>query len=135
MNKKANALIEYALIIGVAVAALFAMNIYMKRGLQGRVKDMADYFIGGGTQMQANTPVVRATTESTSTNTAGSTLTTQDLTDGGKGIGLTETTSVTASSRTEDIKKIVVPDSEVATTGVSVPSATTETYTPGSDTR
>jgi len=135
MNKKANALIEYALIILIVIAAFFTMNIYMKRGIQGRVKDMADHFIGGGTAMQANTPVVRATTESESTNTAASTLTTQDLAGGGKGIGVTETTAISASSRTEDMRKIVVPDSEVATTGVSLPPATTGTYTPGSDTK
>jgi hypothetical protein len=135
MNKKANALIEYALIILIVIAAFFTMNIYMKRGLQGRVKDMADYFIGGGTQMQANTAVSRATTTSEANTTSDSSVATTDSFGGARSTGSSEQTSIKATSKTEDMRKIVVPDSGVATTGVSVPAATTETYTPSSDTK
>jgi len=50
MNQKENknrgmTLIEYGLILIIVVVAFFAMNIYMKRGIQGRIKDMTDVFI------------------------------------------------------------------------------------------
>lgn len=46
-NKKSSghSFTEYALLIGVISLAFFAMNTYIKRGLQGQVKDMTDYFI------------------------------------------------------------------------------------------
>ena len=34
--------LEYALIIAVTVSALMAVNIYMKKGLQGRLKESTD---------------------------------------------------------------------------------------------
>ena len=33
---------EYALIITVVIAALLAINVYMKHGVQGRLKESAD---------------------------------------------------------------------------------------------
>lgn len=45
MNRRGNTIIEYAIIIGLIVAALTAMNTFMKRGLQGKIKDMTDYYI------------------------------------------------------------------------------------------
>jgi hypothetical protein len=46
-NKTAGVLIDYILIFGVASLVLTAMQTYVKRGLQGRVKEMTDYFISG----------------------------------------------------------------------------------------
>ncbi|MBM3250499.1 MAG: hypothetical protein FJZ09_06665 [Candidatus Omnitrophica bacterium] len=43
---KANSLLEYALMLGVVSLALIGMNIYVKRGVQARVADLTDYFIG-----------------------------------------------------------------------------------------
>lgn len=34
--------LEYALLIAVIAAALITMQVYIKRGIQGRVRDMAD---------------------------------------------------------------------------------------------
>jgi len=34
---------EYTVFITVVVMALLAMQIYLKRGVQGKIKDMADY--------------------------------------------------------------------------------------------
>jgi len=42
MCKKAQSLTEYAILIGIVTAALIAMQIYIKRGIQGRIKDLAD---------------------------------------------------------------------------------------------
>lgn len=44
-KKAADSLTEYALILGIVSLALVGMNTYIKRGVQGRIKDMADNFI------------------------------------------------------------------------------------------
>jgi Flp pilus assembly pilin Flp len=112
VNKKADAIIEYAVIIGLVSLAFFAMNTYVKRGLQGRVKDMADSFIGGS---QAGTSYSRATSTSQSTRVMDSTLTAKGLVGGSKSIELSETANIAATSRTEDIRKTVVPDASSGT--------------------
>ncbi len=40
--KKGQSTLEYALIITVVIAALLAINVYMKHGVQGRLKESAD---------------------------------------------------------------------------------------------
>ncbi len=39
---------EYALFLAIVAAALLGMQIYIKRGIQGRVRDLADQVAGGG---------------------------------------------------------------------------------------
>lgn len=57
-NKKAQTTAEYAILIAVVVAALVAMQTYVKRGLQGRMRDATDTFanttsnIGSTTQYE-----------------------------------------------------------------------------------
>jgi hypothetical protein len=36
---------EYAIILSLVIAVFYAMNIYFKRGIQGKIKDMADGYI------------------------------------------------------------------------------------------
>lgn len=43
-KKKAQGTAEYAILIGVIVAVAIGMQTYVKRGIQGRVKDEADEF-------------------------------------------------------------------------------------------
>lgn len=40
--RKAQALIEYAMVIGVVSAAFIAINVYMKRGIQAQIRISAD---------------------------------------------------------------------------------------------
>ena len=47
MRRKAQSLIEYSVFICVIAAALVAMQVYIKRSIQGRVKSSADE-LGGG---------------------------------------------------------------------------------------
>ncbi|MBU1998962.1 MAG: hypothetical protein KKE64_05660, partial [Candidatus Omnitrophica bacterium] len=54
-KKRGNALGEYALILGIVTIALVSMNVYMKRGIQGKVKDMTDYFIAPQSEHDENT--------------------------------------------------------------------------------
>ena len=42
LNKKAQSIQEYVIVFGLVVVALISMQTYMKRGIQGAVKDMAD---------------------------------------------------------------------------------------------
>jgi hypothetical protein len=43
-DKKAQSTAEYAILIGLVVAALLAMQTYVKRGLNARMKDATDVF-------------------------------------------------------------------------------------------
>lgn len=42
MNRKAGGVMEYVLVLGVVSAAVSGMFIYLKRGVQARVKDMTN---------------------------------------------------------------------------------------------
>ncbi len=42
LKTKAQSTLEYVILIGVVVAALIAMGIYMKRGAQGQLRQAAD---------------------------------------------------------------------------------------------
>lgn len=42
LNRKAQSTLEYAVIIAVVVAALIAMQAYVKRGLQGKFRQASD---------------------------------------------------------------------------------------------
>jgi uncharacterized protein (UPF0333 family) len=41
-RNKAQTTLEYAILIGVVVAGLIAMQVYLKRGYQGNLKESAD---------------------------------------------------------------------------------------------
>ncbi|MFA4853986.1 MAG: hypothetical protein WC616_01365 [Candidatus Omnitrophota bacterium] len=47
MKNIAQSTIEYVVMLSLIVAALFAMQVYLKRGMSGRMKSSADE-IGGG---------------------------------------------------------------------------------------
>jgi Flp pilus assembly pilin Flp len=42
-SKTAQTTAEYAILIGLVIAALVAMQVYVKRGLQGRMRSATDY--------------------------------------------------------------------------------------------
>ena len=67
--KRASAIMQYALIVGVVSLALAGMNIYVKRGMQGKVKQLTDTFIGGQQRVEAaSTPTLtNSYTDSNST--------------------------------------------------------------------
>ena len=50
-KKRGQSALEYALVITVAILALIAVNVYMKRGIQGRLKSSTDEI---GRQFEAN---------------------------------------------------------------------------------
>lgn len=61
---KGQSTLEYAVIIVVVAAALLAMQIYMKRGVQGKMRESADSI---GEQFDAVKTVANFTSEHTGT--------------------------------------------------------------------
>ena len=59
---KGQSTLEYAMIIAVVVGALLAIQIYMKRGLQGRLRESSDQI---GEQFDANKTTIERTTTHT----------------------------------------------------------------------
>lgn len=43
LGKKAQTTAEYAILIALIVGAVVAMQVYVKRGIQGRVRDVVDH--------------------------------------------------------------------------------------------
>ncbi len=48
LGKRAQTTAEYAILIALIVGAVVAMQIYVKRGIQGRVRDVVDHTGTGG---------------------------------------------------------------------------------------
>lgn len=42
LNKRAQSTAEYAILIAIVVGALIGMQVYVRRGLQGRIRDVVD---------------------------------------------------------------------------------------------
>ncbi len=70
MTDKAQGIMEYALLICIFVAAVVAMQVYLKRSIQGRLKSGADELSGGAFYSpgatNANYVITRRITEDTS---------------------------------------------------------------------
>lgn len=49
LGRRGQSTAEYAILFGLVVGALVAMQVYIRRGLQGRVKDAVDFTGSGGT--------------------------------------------------------------------------------------
>ncbi len=58
-NRKAQSTLEYAVLIAVVVGALIAIQIYLKRGVQGKMRESADQI---GEQFEAGQTAVNRTT-------------------------------------------------------------------------
>jgi len=76
--RRAQSTAEYAIVIGLVIAAAVAMQTYVKRGIQGKVRDATDYtdpdavgkFGVGGTLVQYE-PQYNITTENMVTKQTG----------------------------------------------------------------
>lgn len=64
LNRKAQSTLEYAVLIAIVVAAFLAMQIYMKRGVQGKLRSAADQI---GDQFDAHKTGSTYTTKKTGT--------------------------------------------------------------------
>ncbi len=85
MHKKGQSTLEYAIIVAVVVAALFAIQIYMKRGVQGKLRQSTDDI---GAQFEANATSnqvdFETTKDTTSVQTIQNRVTTSTLQSGGE---------------------------------------------------
>ena len=77
-KKRAQTTLEYAILIGVIVAGLIAMQVYLKRGFQGKLKEGADTM---GQQFSPGHTVANYKTDSftNSTETLSNQVTTTDI--------------------------------------------------------
>jgi Flp pilus assembly pilin Flp len=66
---KAQSTVEYAVLIAIVAAAFVGMQIYLKRGIQGRVRDMAEQI--------SSTHYERKNTDSAYTTTQSGTMVTE----------------------------------------------------------
>lgn len=94
INRKAQSTLEYALVIAAVIGALLAINAYMKKGVQGRLKESSDQI---GKQFDATGSYTSAwksasTGETTTTETrAADTGVTTSVVAGGEKIEKSET--------------------------------------------
>jgi uncharacterized protein (UPF0333 family) len=79
INKRGQSTLEYGVLIAVVVGALIAMSVYMKRGLQGRIRASTDDI---GEQFSATNTGTNYTITSDSTSHEGLTsgVTTTNIT-------------------------------------------------------
>ena len=56
--RKSQSILEYAVLIAIVVAAIVIMQVFIKRGVSGRLKDSADR-ISGGTMFSASNSTTR----------------------------------------------------------------------------
>jgi len=68
LDKRAQSTLEYALLIGVIVAGLIAMQMYLKRGYQGKLRESTDQ-IGEQYSPDYTTSKTTVTKESTTQET------------------------------------------------------------------
>jgi hypothetical protein len=54
INKKANAILEYGIVIAIIIGVMLAMQPFIRRGTQAKVKDLSDAFIGYYPDMAGN---------------------------------------------------------------------------------
>lgn len=57
-NKKGQSILEYAILLGVVIAALLVMQVFVKRGYQGGLKDSAEKMAGGAEAYSLDNTVV-----------------------------------------------------------------------------
>jgi len=99
LNKRAQSTLEYAVIIAVVVAGLVAMQVYIKRGMQGRLRQASDDI---GEQFSPG-------------NTTGTTTTTSNVTSEENVVGgnapVTTTTSTQTQNRTSN-ENVATSDQE-----------------------
>lgn len=75
-SKKGQSTLEYAIIIAVVVAALLAMQFYMKRGVQGKLRSSTDEIGEQFSPTYTSNYTTESLTNTTETVTAGGATTT-----------------------------------------------------------
>lgn len=95
-NRFGSSFMEYAIVLGLISLVLTGMNIYIKRGIQGKVKDMTDYFFKS--KEQAADPYPTAIVISQSDTASVSSAEMQESTGGGRITALSDGSTMEAVS-------------------------------------
>ncbi|MBU0547987.1 MAG: hypothetical protein KJ710_01080 [Candidatus Omnitrophica bacterium] len=94
--RKGQSTAEYAIVIGLVIAAAVAMQIYVKRSLQGKVKDAVDYNDPAASGILGTTTQYEPYYSTSAMNATRSSTDTEDTATGGS----VARTTVDSSSRT-----------------------------------
>ncbi|MBU0547990.1 MAG: hypothetical protein KJ710_01095 [Candidatus Omnitrophica bacterium] len=100
--KKGQNLTEAVVIIGIVGLVFVGMQVYVKRGVQGKVKDLTDNMIGTEQEAYQEDTSGLEINESASTFTSSSTIASNDSLGGAKSLIANEATTVTYSSESTD---------------------------------
>lgn len=115
-GRAASSFMEYVLILGVVSAVLIGMNIYLKRGIQGRLKEMTDYFISPTQLAEINDTVSQTETISDAT------INNEGFIGGGTRQVFLETKDIESMSTVEDIESpFQLPVTPTGTGGITPP--------------
>lgn len=106
-NRSASIFAEYIIIFGVIAMLFVAMNTYVKRSYQGRIKDMTDYFIG----------TEQVVTQDSESHTKGETNIEQEAQMVQRGLGGGRRTSDLRDSTKTDIMSVTMMPEESNYTG------------------
>jgi hypothetical protein len=104
LKRKGQSTAEYAIVIGLVIAAAVAMQVYVKRSLQGKIKDAADYTDEDATAILTTKQYEPYYMESdlTSSRSAAST----ENTAAGGGVTRTLTNDTSSRTGTQDITAV-----------------------------
>ena len=125
-NKAAAVFMDYVIILGLVSLILTAMNIYIKRGIQGKIWDMTRYFIGAPQVVEVNPS---ASTSSNSETIYDSNTTNEELLGGATRITMPlDTTKISTKSEIIDSDVYIngQPFIPAEGGGVTVPNAGTK---------
>jgi len=100
-NRKGQSTLEYAILIGIVVGALITMQIYVKRGIQGKLRSASDD-IGGQFSPGLTTSEYNYTTDYAARETVKDLVTTTDVTK--------QTQSKSGSERVEILEDELWPE-------------------------
>lgn len=56
-NRRGQSILDYALLIGIVIAALIVMGYYIRNSLSGKFRETADVFGGGEVYLPTETTV------------------------------------------------------------------------------
>lgn len=99
---KGQNLTELALIIGIVGLVLIAMEVYVRRGFQGKVKDLTDNMIGSEQAAYEQDVSGLEVNNSSSEVSSSSTMTSKEFKKGERSLAGSEATTNVYNSTTED---------------------------------
>ncbi|MCX5698284.1 MAG: hypothetical protein NTX01_01095 [Candidatus Omnitrophica bacterium] len=104
LKKTGQSTAEYAIVIGLVIAAAVAMQVYVKRGIQAKIRGVVDY------QPDANTTILKQYEPYYSLSEMDTVRTSAGTTNTTAGGGVVRGTVVETTRRTGNQKTTAVPE-------------------------